>query len=51
MAENVIDWTMTNWITILVMVFLGFMFVFILIALYTKVMGVSGGSANGTQAP
>ena len=49
MAENVIDWTMTNWITILVMVFLGFMGVFILIALYTKV--TNQGGASGTQTP
>ncbi len=45
MAENVIDFTMTNWITVLVMAFLGFMGVFILISLYTKMKGVQTGGA------
>ena len=48
MAENVIDWTMTNWITVIVMTTLGFMGIFILVAIYTKISNKGGSS--GSQA-
>lgn len=44
MAENVIDFTMTNWITVFIMVILGLIIIAISIGVYTKIKGAGGSS-------
>ena len=46
MAENVVEFTMTNWITVFIMVVLGLVIVGIGIGIYTKLSG--GGAKSGT---
>ena len=45
MAENVVEFTMTNWITVFIMVVLGLIGIGIAIGIYTKIS--AGGTTSG----
>ena len=47
-GENVINWSLTNWITVFLMVVLGLVAIGIAVGIYTKFTGGNAGGASGT---